>query len=272
MTTTMETITANGLKFTYLTEGKGPLVLLVHGFPDTPYTWDRVLPAIAKAGFRAVAPYTRGYLPTEIPRDGDYATDTLGRDILALIDALGEKQAIVVGHDWGAGAAYAAAALGPDKVKKLVTVAIPHPRALKLTPSLMWAGRHFISFRFPGAASRLKKNDSAMVDTLVRRWSPGWDFPPSETARVKETFRQPGSAEAAIGYYRAQTPRPTGALAMKIQVPTVTIGGDDLPAALYENAARCFTGGYQFVKLPGGHFLHREHPDAFEAALLKAIS
>jgi pimeloyl-ACP methyl ester carboxylesterase len=268
----MDYVTANGLKFGYLSEGKGPLVLCVHGFPDTAYTWDRTLTVLAKAGFRAVAPFTRGYHPTEIPKNKDYDTDTLGRDLLALIDALGEKQAIVVGHDWGAAASYAAAALGPEKVKKLVTVAIPHPRAIVPTLAIAWAGRHFITFRFPGAVGRLVKNDSAMVDELVRRWSRGWQVPPGETDRIKAVFREPGCAAAAIGYYRASRPRPHGALAMDIQVPTVTIGGDDLPAKLYEHARRVFKNGYEFVHLPGGHFLHREHPEPFHAALLKAIS
>ena len=111
----METIAANGVTFAYLTEGKGPLVLLLHGFPDTAHSWDRVIPALAAAGYRVVAPFMRGYHPTQIPADGQYDTDTLGRDALALISALGEEKAIVVGHDWGASAAYSAATLGPEQ-------------------------------------------------------------------------------------------------------------------------------------------------------------
>src|SRR5947209_9869516 len=104
-------IEANGLRFAYFEEGQGPLVLLLHGFPDTAHTWDEVRPALAGAGYRAVSPFMRGYFPTAIPADGKYDSETLGRDALALIEALGEKQAVVVGHDWGASAAYAAAAL-----------------------------------------------------------------------------------------------------------------------------------------------------------------
>src|SRR5580698_9273016 len=102
-------VEANGLRFAYLEEGSGPLVLLVHGFPDTPHTWDAVRPAVAALGYRVVTPFTRGYYPTAIPADGAYDSDTLGRDVLALIPALGETRAIAVGHDWGASAVYSAA-------------------------------------------------------------------------------------------------------------------------------------------------------------------
>jgi pimeloyl-ACP methyl ester carboxylesterase len=82
-------VDAGGLRFGYLEQGTGPLVLLVHGFPDTAHTWDATMPALAAAGYRAVAPFTRGYHPTAIPADGAYDTDTLGNDVIALIDALG---------------------------------------------------------------------------------------------------------------------------------------------------------------------------------------
>ncbi len=85
------------------------------------------MPEVAKAGFRAVAPFTRGYFPSEIPEDAQYDIETLGRDVLALIEALGEQTAILVGHDWGALAGYAAAALDPDRVRLLVTLSTPHP-------------------------------------------------------------------------------------------------------------------------------------------------
>src|ERR1700683_2871540 len=103
-------VDANGLNFAYLEEGSGPLVLMLHGFPETPHTWDDLRPRIAAKGYRAVSPFMRGYHPTAIP-DRDADQETLARDVLALIVALGEKSAIVVGHDWGATAAYGAATL-----------------------------------------------------------------------------------------------------------------------------------------------------------------
>src|SRR5690242_16760506 len=103
----MEFVSANGVRFAYLEAGSGPLVLMLHGFPETAHTWDQAMAEIAAAGFRVVAPFMRGYHPTEISTEAAYDIDTLGRDALALIEALGEPRAIVVGHDWGATATYA---------------------------------------------------------------------------------------------------------------------------------------------------------------------
>ena len=122
-------VDANGLKFPYLEEGSGPLVLMLHGFPDTAHTWDDLRPRIAARGYRAVSPFMRGYHPSAIP-DRDPDQETLARDPLRLIEALGARDAIIIGHDWGASAAYGAAALGPDRVKKLFVIGIPHSAAL----------------------------------------------------------------------------------------------------------------------------------------------
>src|SRR5882724_4715327 len=173
-------VQANGLRFAYLEQGQGPLVLLVHGFPDTAHTWDRAMAAIAKAGFRAVAPFTRGYHPTEIPPNGPFDSETCGRDILALIEALGERTAVVVGHDWGASAAYAAAALGPERVRQLVTLAIPHPRSLKPSPAAIWKLRHFFVLRRDGIAEKIRRDNYQYIDKLWRRWSRAWKNLPAE--------------------------------------------------------------------------------------------
>jgi pimeloyl-ACP methyl ester carboxylesterase len=271
---THRTVTANGLRFAYLEEGSGPLVLLVHGFPDTAHTWDAVRPALAKAGYRAVSPFTRGYAPTEVSNDGAYDTDTLGRDVLALIEALGERRAIVIGHDWGASAAYAAAAMAPERVELLVTVAIPHPSSLRPSPSLLWAGRHFLVLRRKGAARRLRETDFAYVDELVKRWSPAWDVPAGETEPVKAAFREPGCVEAALAYYAALRLRPPPSLRRRIAVPTVSFAGTDdiIGPAAFDRAASWYTGSYRVIRMPGGHFLHREHPERFVEELLGALA
>jgi pimeloyl-ACP methyl ester carboxylesterase len=232
-----------------------------------------VLPAVAAAGFRAVAPFTRGYAPTQVPADGAYDTDTLGRDLLALIEALGESRAAIVGHDWGASAAYSAAALAPERVRLLVTFAIPHPRGIRPTPALVWKLRHFATLRRASAADRVRRDDFALLDELVRRWSPAWQVPADETMKVKEAFRHPGSLEAALGYYRAVGVRLPPSHRPPIAVPAVAFAGehDIISPRLYEKARHCFTSSYEVVQVPGGHFMHREHPEHVIPELVRVL-
>lgn len=267
-------IEARGLRFAYVEEGEGPLVLLIHGFPDTLHTWDAVRPALARAGYRAVSPNTRGYWPTAVPADGKYDSTALGNDALALIEALGARQAIVVGHDWGASAAYAAALMAPERVRFLVTVAIPHPASLAPRPRLLWAVRHFFALRLRNAEARTRANDFAYVDELVHRWSPAWKVPAEETRPVKEAFGHPGSLDAALGYYRALTFRVPASQRHRITVPSAVFSGADdgvLRREDYERAARWYKGAHEIVHMPGGHFLHREHPERFITELLRVI-
>ncbi|OBK43132.1 alpha/beta fold hydrolase [Mycobacterium sp. 1081908.1] len=158
-------VEAHALRFAYLEDGSGPLVLSLHGFPDTPHTWDDLRPRLAAQGYRAVSPYMRGYHPSAIPA-GDADQETLAGDPLALIEALGAREAVVIGHDWGASAAYGAAALGPDRVKKLFVVGIPHPAALKPTLKKLWGVRHFATYKLPGAAKRFARNDFAALPAI----------------------------------------------------------------------------------------------------------
>jgi pimeloyl-ACP methyl ester carboxylesterase len=266
-------VDANGVRFAYLEEGAGPTVLLFHGFPDTAHTWDAVRPKLASRGFRAVSPFMRGYAPTAIPADGKYDTETLGRDVLALVDALGGGRAIVIGHDWGAAASYAAAALGAERISRLVIVGIPHPASIAPTPRMLWTVRHFFTLRLPGAERRARANDFAQIDDLVRRWSPAWNVPPCETDAVKAAFREPRSLDAALGYYRAIPARLPSWQRRPLEVPTVCFAGTDdtIAPEMYDRAAPLFTGGYEVVRMPGGHFMHREHPERFNEELLRVL-
>ncbi|MBP9053498.1 MAG: alpha/beta fold hydrolase, partial [Ilumatobacteraceae bacterium] len=114
---TSGSVSANGVDFGYLTAGDpaAPLALCVHGFPDSAHTWRHLLPRLAEAGFRAVAPFQRGYAPTSVPADGRYQTGVLAQDMNMLHEALGGGgDAVIIGHDWGAPATYGAAVLGPE--------------------------------------------------------------------------------------------------------------------------------------------------------------
>lgn len=263
-------VDANGLRFAYLEEGSGPLVLMLHGFPDTAYSWDDLRPRIAAKGYRAVSPFMRGYHPSAIP-DHDPDQETLARDPLALIDALDAQDAIVIGHDWGASAAYGAAALGPDRVRKLFVIGIPHPAALKPSPKKIWGVRHFAAYKLPGAPKRFARNDFAALPAIYRRWSPAWNPDPGEFAAVRASFGNPASLNAAFRYYRKLSPIPSASLKMKIKVPTVVFAGLDDPIVApsdYRFAAKMFENEYTVEELPGGHFMHREHPEVFADRLL----
>ncbi|HEX8796394.1 MAG TPA: alpha/beta hydrolase [Polyangiaceae bacterium] len=267
---TARTTEANGLRFAYFEEGTGPLVLLLHGFPDTPHSWDDVRPRLAAKGYRAVSPFMRGYRPTAIP-DRDADIETIARDALGLIEALGEKSAIVIGHDWGAAAAYAAASLAPEKVRKLFTLAIPHPASLRRTPRVAWGVRHFFFYKLPGAGRRFASHEFAALRAIYKRWSPEWTPDDAELAPVRECFADPASLEAAMGYYRALPLSVPAYLRKRITVDTVVFGGKSdglLRREDFEGAGRMFERSYTVEELPGGHFLHREHPGAFAERLM----
>ncbi len=269
-----KTMTANGVRFAYLESGSGPLVLLVHGFPDTAHTWDAVRPAVAAAGYRVVAPFQRGYSPTAIPDREAFDSDTLGRDVLGWIEALGETKAIVVGHDWGASAAYSAVGLAPERIRLLVTVGIPHPAGIRPTLKLLWGIRHFVSLRRTDAAKWIRDGELRHLDELVQRWSPKWTVPPGETDAVKASLGPPGALEAALGYYRAISLRPPPSQRKPVTVPSVAFAGldDTFPASIYEQARGHYRGTYDVVTMPGGHFMHREHPEHFITALLAVLA
>jgi pimeloyl-ACP methyl ester carboxylesterase len=270
MADAIQYVDANGLRFAYLEEGSGPLVLLLHGFPDTAHSWDDLRARIAANGYRAVCPFMRGYHPTAIP-DRDPDQETLAHDPLALIDALGADDAIVIGHDWGASAAYGAAAIGPDRVKKLFVIGIPHPAALRPSLKKLWGARHFAAYKLPGAPKRFARNDFAALPAIYRRWSPTWSPDPTEFDAVRACFSNPASLNAAFGYYRKLSPIPSASLKARITVPVVAFAGLDDPIVApsdYRGAARMFENEYIVEEVPGGHFMHREHPEVFAERLL----
>lgn len=266
-------IEANGLRFGIQECGEGPLILCLHGFPDTAETWGDLMPRLADAGYRVVAPSMRGYAPTAIPEDRNYSIETLGRDVLALIEALGYDSAVVVGHDWGALAAYAAANLEPARVNKLVTLAIPHPRVIRVGPSLFKTAWHLAFFQLrPLALRSVRKNDFALIDRLYRQWSPNWNVQESDLEPIKSALAKPGVLEAALGYYWQMGQDLVNPLKLpsrrklraKTSVPTLSIAGERdgaLPERFFQRAADAFSGTYRYERLSGaGHFVHRERP------------
>lgn len=275
-------IRANGLDFAYLEAGQGPLVLCLHGFPDTAWNFRPLLTALAAAGFRAVAPFMRGYAPTSLATDGDYRVETLGRDVLALIDALGVERAFMVGHDWGAVAAYAAASLQPKQIPRMVTAAIPHLRRFVLRPSLrqLVRSRYMGLFQFRNAEQGVSRNDFAYIENLIREWSPAWKFTSEELAPLKAMWSDPARLSAALGYYRALPAGLASAASWRsvmqpLQVPArVIYGGQDgcIGPEMFQGMAHLFAAGLDLVKMPeAGHFMQLEQPSAFNASVIEFL-
>lgn len=284
------TVEANGIRFATLEMGSGPLVLCLHGFPDTAHTFRDQLPALADAGYRAVAPFMRGYAPTGFAKDGRYQSALLSHDAVALIEALGHDDAYVFGHDWGAVAAYGAAILAPAKVRKLITAAVPHgPSVLNaFFTSFDQQKRSWYMFFFqhPFSDAAVAHDDFRFLERLWQDWSPGWRYTAEDLEALKATFRQPGVLDAALGYYRG-TLNPAvqdPALAetqnriatAPVEVPSVILyGADDgcMGADLLEGMENLFPLGLRKVVLDGaGHFVHREKPDEVNRILLETLA
>ena len=268
-------IQANGLRFAYLEEGTGPLILLLHGYPETARSWSAVQHRLAAAGYRVVAPFMRGYPPSAFPADGDYAAARLGEDALALIGALGEQSATLVGHDWGGMAAYTAASMQPEKIAKLVGVAVPPPRAFGTDPTIFVAAPHFVYYQLPWAAGMVRSHDFEHVERMYKLWAPSYTAPPEVIDDIKATFRIPGAVEGALGYYRALLKNPLATLRQArapVTVPTLMIAGkEDGAFALsrFEKASVGFTGPHALVALNGvGHFPQLEAPEQTADAIL----
>ncbi len=272
MTTDWQEAATGGQTFRYVDSGAGPLVVLLHGFPDLPTGWDSLRARLNEAGYRTVAPYLRGYHPATTSERG-FGADDLADDVALLLDALGESTAVVVGHDWGAAATYGAATKYAGRVSAMVALGIPHPAALRPSPGAAWAGRHFVYFKLPWAAATARLLGMRMVGRLYRRWSPSWrgSDRDASVAGAVAAFGDVRVLRGALAYYRALQP---GAplLRRKIGVPALVVGGADEPAPLqlgYEQTPRRFTASCEVHVLAGaGHWPHRENEQAFLEVLL----
>jgi pimeloyl-ACP methyl ester carboxylesterase len=273
------------LSFSALEQGDGPLVLCLHGFPDHARSYRLQLPALAQAGFWGVAPMLRGYEPRSQPSDGDYHPLRMAEDVIAWIDQLGAQRFHLVGHDWGAIIGYLVAAIAPERLLSLTTLAVPHPgrmlRELLLRrPSQLLRSWYVLLFRLRGVAERaLERDDWALIERLYRAWSPSFQLPVDELAALKQTFGQPGVERAALSYYRASFFSPAARatsqlLAQPLRVPTLALtGGADgcLDTRLHDDFMHesDFPEGLRVVRLMGaGHFLHQEKPTEVNRLML----
>lgn len=273
---TASSVSANGVDFGLLECGSGPLALCLHGFPDSAHSWRHLLPALADAGFRAVAPFMRGYAPTSVPADGLFQTGALSADANALHEALdGGSDAVLVGHDWGAPAVYGAAASAPDRWSKVVGMAVPPGGAMGAafvtnTDQLKRSWYMFF-FQHPLSDIVVPSNDLSFIDMIWADWSPG--HPAAQDAEnVKQCLRDPANMQAALGYYRAtlgqgkRSPEYDAIQAAgggELTQPTLYLHGRNdgcIGAEVAESArAMCPWARVEIVE-GAGHFLQLEQP------------
>ncbi len=282
------TVTANGLEIALLECGDGPLAVCAHGFPDSAHTWRHLLPALADAGFRAVAPFTRGYAPSHIPPDGAYQLGAQAADLNALHDVLdGDGDAVLIGHDIGAGVANCAAASAPERWSRVVTMAVPPGPAFvtALTSDLAQLKRSWYMFFFqqPLADMVVAADDLAFIDMLWADWSPGFAAP-DDVAAAKRALHDGGNLAAALGFYRAafgEGPRLAEYDAIEapatepLTQPTLHLHGatDGCIGADVAELARTLSPWMHIDIVDGvGHFLHLEAPEIVNARILDFLT
>ncbi|MDQ4104614.1 MAG: alpha/beta hydrolase [Actinomycetota bacterium] len=281
-------ISANGIRLHVAEAGSGPLVLLLHGFPEFWWSWRHQLPALSAVGMRAVAVDLRGYGDSDKPPRG-YDLWTLSGDVAGLVRALGERQADFVGHDWGGILSWCTAALHPRVVRSMTVLAAPHPlalgHALLHDPAQRAAARHLACFQAPWLPERrLTRDGAALVEQILRRGAgPGWRASNEFTAvarRYREAMLIPAAAHCALEYYRwvgrsqfrFDGRRLSRAVNRVARVPVLQVHGADDPYVLERTArrsARWAGDGYRYALLPGiGHFVQQEAPEHITALLI----
>jgi pimeloyl-ACP methyl ester carboxylesterase len=279
-------ISANGTRFHVAEMGDGPLVVLLHGFPQFWWSMRHQLEALAQAGYRAVAPDLRGYGGSDKPPRG-YDAFTLASDVAGMIRALGSRDAVLVGHDWGGLAAWSTAVLHPGAVRALAVLAAPHPlrfrNALLTQPrGQLRASSHLLGFQRPWLPERtLVADDAEQAARMLHAWSaPGW--PDADTERrYRAQIQIPHVAHSALEYYRwllRSQLRPDGIrfsrlMHQPVAVPTLQLHGALDSCVLPRSAAgsgRYVGGPYSWrIIADAGHFLQEESPKTVSAEILR---
>jgi pimeloyl-ACP methyl ester carboxylesterase len=278
-------INANGIRLHIAEAGTGPLVLLLHGFPEFWWSWHHQLIALAEAGYHVVAPDLRGYGASDKPPRG-YDAPTLSADLAGLVRALGEQDAVFFGHDWGGHLAWSTAVLHPAVVRRMVVLSIAHPlrmqEAMFKESEQRAASRYIMRFQLPWTPERwLVANDAANVAGILHRWG-GPGFPDAETEkRCRQAIQILYVPNRSLEYYRwaVRSMRRTDgrryrqAMTAPVTVPTLHLQGSVDPCILPSTAQgsdRYVTGPYEWKLIEGvGHFPHQEVPDLVNAEVLR---
>jgi pimeloyl-ACP methyl ester carboxylesterase len=303
---THRTIYANGLRFHIAESGQGPLVLLCHGFPECWYSWRHQLPALAEAGFHAVAPDMRGFGQTEAPDDiSEYTIGHNIADMVQLVSALGGQQAVIVGHDWGAPVAWNSALLRPDIFRAVVAMSVPYRARPPVAPlkALHDAGTtnfYWQYFQAPGVAEAeferdvdrtvrtllygkgislmMKPGQGFLADATIPEQLPSW-LTDEDITYFVETYRRSGY-RGGLNWYRNIDRNWELSAAwegMKVRQPALFIAGSEDPvikfsAKALEQLPTTVPGLKKTLVIPGsGHWIQQERPAEVNAAILEFL-
>lgn len=279
----------SGLNMEVARAGSGPLVVMLHGFPECWYSWRHQIRALAPH-FECVAPNLRGYGDTDAPVGVEnYTLDKLVGDVADLIEACGREKAIIVAHDWGGAIAWATVLQRPELVERIAVLNLPHPlkmqENLRRNPRQMLSSWYILFFQIPRLPEMmLRARDFAILkrsirDSAVQKSA----FSDEDLEHFREAFRNPYSITAAINYYRAIVRgnfRPRGPVAdwmtRKISAPTMVIWGEQdvaLRKELTFGMKELFSGPFEIHYVPdSGHWVQQEKPDLVNSYLLKFLS
>lgn len=288
--------TINDAEYCYLEAGQGPMLLLIHGYPDNAYSWEHQIRYFSQRGYRVIAPFTRGYLPTKTSASSYFDRATLANDMAQLILLLNDGEpAYLVGQDWGAAIGYGVLGAFPHRVQSSVLLAVPHPveimRTLKSSPKHMVRSFHWFLFQLPGIPEVLINfREGQFLKWLWRIWShsPGNQSTFHQQQHIDhlvQNMLQGTSIQDTLAYYRAalqsqyrdpQLSRVWEQLNQPISVPTrVLCGKQDMRREMLPRQADLFTTDAKFnwqLVDNAGHFLHREQPDIVNAGIAEWLT
>ena len=269
------TYTHDGLVFDVRDDGplEGPVVVLLHGFPQTSTSWRAVVPHLHAAGLRTLAPDQRGYSPgARPPRRRDYRLDHLVGDVAALVDAAGQESVHLVGHDWGAAVAWSLAASRPEVVRTLTAVSVPHPRAMAQalrTPDQARRSWYLGMFQLPLVPEQV------LSSPLGDRFLASSGMTPELVGRYREEIVRGGALPHALGWYRAIPLSSPGGLGRRVRVPTTHVWSDHDTALGRRGAdltASHVLADYRLEVYEGvSHWIPDEQPERLAESVLRRV-
>lgn len=273
-------IPTNGITLHTVLDGPedGPVVLLLHGFPEFWYGWRRQIPALAAAGFRVLAPDQRGYNLSDRPRAlSAYSLDALANDALGLIDASGRERVYLVGHDWGAMVAWWVALIAPHRVQRLAILNVPHPAVMRrhvtTDPAQMSRSLYAFFFQLPGLPELLMgANDWQPLARTLRETSLPGTFSDADLEEYRRAWSRPRAMTTMLNWYRALVRRPPADVpSPRVVVPTTVLWGMQdfaLRAVMAEESAALCDDGELLAFPDNTHWLQHEAATAVNAALI----